>query len=130
MNSRRHAINCLGSLCYRTGSKLQNYTHHVHEVLLDNLEVLLGFGRRLDGQSTSIKMACCILRALQLVLAEERVDPMHADRLMRVLPNFALLQADEPLAAYPYRLTADPRMGLTSSESEFSESDAVGSPRR
>ncbi|KAI8053946.1 hypothetical protein BDF22DRAFT_445245 [Syncephalis plumigaleata] len=126
------SINCLGNLCQRTGNKMHNYMEEIQNVLLDNLEIILEDVRRLNERQwlESPKLASCTLRAMQLVLAEEKPNQLQSDRLMRVLPNFALLHYEDRVNVYPFRLVADTRAVVTSSESEFSESESSISGKR
>ncbi|KAI9598300.1 armadillo-type protein [Syncephalis fuscata] len=133
MGYRRQAINSLGNLCHRSGSKMQHRLQAVQEVLVDNLEAVLDVKSRSNNRQLldSSKLASCTLRALQLVLPEEKPNDMQVDRLMRVLPSYALLHNDDQIGVYPFRLVADTtRSTITSSESEFSETDPNSTGKR
>ncbi|CAG8454565.1 10543_t:CDS:10 [Acaulospora morrowiae] len=65
---RRMAINCLGNLCFRSGTKLQGKYKDIYGVLLENLSVQEI--RRDD--SALLKVISCALRSLQLIINEDK----------------------------------------------------------
>ncbi|RHZ85019.1 hypothetical protein Glove_73g36 [Diversispora epigaea] len=65
---RRMAINCLGNICSRSGTKLQGKYKSIYEVLLGNLST----GVINNDDSAFLKVISSTLRSLQLVINEDK----------------------------------------------------------
>ncbi|CAG8515802.1 5172_t:CDS:10 [Diversispora eburnea] len=65
---RRMAINCLGNICSRSGTKLQGKYKNIYEVLLGNLSTQVIN----NDDSAFLKVISSTLRSLQLVINEDK----------------------------------------------------------